>query len=537
MRTMYKFLFFLVAMLFCSIIMANNIQVSNIRLAGTNASDDYIMVTFDLSWENSWRTSSEHNNWDAAWIFVKYRVGTGGWQHAWLNNTGHYAGIGTSAVIVAGLLTPANPFNTDTNPGLGVFIYRSDDGTGTFSITGAQIRWNYGANSIADDATVDVHVFAIEMVYVPEGAFTVGSSGIENGSFTNGSWSSGATHALSISSESTLTIEQSSGNLWGTSSSGNNTIGGVGTLSADFPKGFAAFYCMKYEISQGQYRDFLNFLTRAQQQIRFASTTVGNYIHSGASQTTPLNRGGVRLVSDPGSPDSRVYACDLNRSNPLNLSEVNQSDDGEWIACNWLNWSDGAAFADWAGLRPMTELEFEKASRGTIAPVANEFAWGSTSITAANNITNSGANNEITNTTGANIAYLNQPNVQGPMRVGVFATNTNTREQAGASYYGIMEMSGNLLERIVTVGHATGRNFAGAHGNGSLSTSGNANITGWPGLVSGEVTGANGSGFRGGNWSWTADTWDVRTSDRRISSFADNSRTALRGFRAVRSAQ
>ena len=31
---------------------------------------------------------------------------------------------------------------------------------------------------------------------------------------------------------------------------------------------------------------------------------------------------------------------------------------------NWISWDDGLAFADWAGLRPMTELEFTKAARG-----------------------------------------------------------------------------------------------------------------------------------------------------------------------------
>jgi hypothetical protein len=68
-----------------------------------------------------------------------------------------------------------------------VFLSTADaDGTGTFSITGAQLRWNYGANSVADDATVDVKVFAIEMVYVPQGSFYVGSGGTETGRFKDG---------------------------------------------------------------------------------------------------------------------------------------------------------------------------------------------------------------------------------------------------------------------------------------------------------------------------------------------------------------
>ena len=37
-------------------------------------------------------------------------------------------------------------------------------------------------------------------------------------------------------------------------------------------------------------------------------------------------------------------------------------------------------YLDWAGLRPMTELEYEKICRGPSAPVAGEYAWGSTTI-------------------------------------------------------------------------------------------------------------------------------------------------------------
>lgn len=41
------------------------------------------------------------------------------------------------------------------------------------------------------------------------------------------------------------------------------------TLPAAFPKGFNAFYCMKYEITQGQYADFLNKLSLTQATARY----------------------------------------------------------------------------------------------------------------------------------------------------------------------------------------------------------------------------------------------------------------------------
>jgi hypothetical protein len=488
-----KFVFTLfITMAFLPVLLANNISISNLSLTGKNTTDHYTMVQFDISWENSWRKSTAESNWDAAWVFVKYRVAGGAWQHAWLNEDGHTAPAGST--LTPGLLTPDAAFNATTNPGLGAFIYRDANGTGTFSKTGVQLRWNYGANGVADGDLVEFKLFAIEMVYVPQGEFKVGSGGTESGSFTNGSWTGGATIPLSISSEITLTIGPSAGNLWGTSGSGSNTIGGTGTLGVAFPKGYGAFYCMKYEISQQQYVDFLNTITSTQAANRYSSGSTGYRYGISAS-------GGVYSTSNP------------------------------YVACNFLSWMDGAAYTDWAGLRPMTELEFEKACRGTATPVANEYAWGNTTAIAANNITNGGASNETTNTTDANAVFHNHPIDQaGPMRTGVFATGSTSRAQAGSTYFGIMEMTGNLWERTVTLGSPTGRAFTGVHGNGTLSTAGNADISTWPGYVTTEVTGATGSGFRGG--SFLDDYMNI--SNRQLGSFDYSARFNNDGFRAVR---
>ena len=493
----------LALLLFAGSVAANNINVSNIRVTGQNTTAgennpaNYTLVQFDLSWENSWRTSSAPNNWDAAWVFVKYRVGSGDWQHAWLNNTGHSSGTGTSATIDAGLLTPGTAFHATTNPALGVFIYRSADGTGNFSITGAQLRWNYGANGVADNATVDVKVFAIEMVYVPAGNFYVGSGGTETSAFY---MYPTTTNPYQITGEGAITVGTTDGNLYYPSS----TYGGdqSGPIPANFPKGYAAFYCQKYEISQQQYVDFLNTLTSAQASTRYPNATTNRHAITVS--------GGVYSTTNP------------------------------YVACNFLSWMDGAAYSDWAGLRPMTELEFEKACRGLETPVANEYAWGTATVAGNaytlenDNATNEGIASNYSTSTG-NASYdITDGSIDGPLRVGIFAANADNqgRITAGASYYGIMELSGNLWERAVTVGNATGRDFTGLHGNGALSTNGHANETAWPGLTSGEVTGATGSGFRGGSWNFNATYMPV--SDRLSAAVAHSSRNRAYGFRAVR---
>ncbi|HLP82289.1 MAG TPA: SUMF1/EgtB/PvdO family nonheme iron enzyme [Nitrosomonas sp.] len=485
---------------------ANNITVTNVSITGQNTGSHYSLIKFDISWENSWRTSTGSSNWDAAWVFVKYRLngGDGIWRQAWLDNSGNVPATGSTIAI--GLLSPASAYNATTNPGLGAFIFRNADGTGTNTFANTQLKWNYGANGVADGASIDIQVFAIEMVYVPQGSFFVGSSGTETGSFTDGSWVAGATIPLSISSENALTIGTAAGNLWGTSSAGSSTIGSAGTLDAAFPKGFNAFYCMKYEITQQQYVDFLNNLEQVQ-------ATARKYNIPATPQRYDISGGAV------GS-----YVT----GNP-------------YVAINWLSWADLTAYLDWSGLRPMTELEFEKACRGTLPPIANEYAWGTTDLAnSVQTLGTPGAATEIIATnysvTLGNATYkASNTSILGPLRVGIFAgTPGNTgRVTAGASYYGIMELSGNVLERSVSVGNATGRAFTGTHGDGAISGAGDADVATWPG------TNAIGACFRGGSYGATLTNTQMRISDRQFGTLTEASRDTFadgRGGRGVRSA-
>lgn len=474
-------------------VQANNVTVSNVTLTGQNTASDFTLVQFDISWENSWRVSAGPNNWDAVWVFVKYRVGSGDWQHAWLEAAAHTAPAGST--IDDGLEDPTIAFNATTNPSLGVFIYRDADGSGTLNLTGVQLRWNYGENGVADDDGVDIKVFAIEMVNIPQASFYVGSGGTESGSFTDGSWTSGATIPLQITTEAALTIGTSAGNLWGTSSSGDNTIGGAGTLAAEFPKGFDAIYVMKYELSQQGYVDFLNTIDGTQGTARYPG------------QST--NRHGIAVSGG-------VYST----SSP-------------YVACNFISWADLAAYLDWSALRPMTELEFEKIARGTLTAEPDEYAWGTTTlVTNAYTLSNSGAIDEgiATNySAGGNASYdTSDGSIDGPLRNGIFAANgSNTgRETSGASFYGVMELSGNLKERYVSVGRANGRLFTGIHGDGTIDAAGDADVTNWP------ATTGDGIGERGGDWFEASSR--LRISDRIDAALTTSARLSYYGGRGAR---
>jgi hypothetical protein len=476
MRIFPIFLFFFS----CLSLKANNIQVSNLSLQDENRLDGYVTVKFDLTWENSWRLSTGASNWDAAWVFVKFRVGNGEWKHAKLHNDGYSTGSGTPAAMTIGLLNDDTAFDAVTNPCVGAFVFRSEASSGTFTNTGIKLRWNYGANDIGDGVSIDVKVFAIEMVYVAQGAFTVGGGGGTNGFST--------THINTSNTESSP-YPTTDGYF------GGYPLGQTAPYISAWPNGFDASYCMKYEISQQQFVDFLNTLTQLQ-----ANNLIAGVIVGGRCNISGLS---------PGS-----YVTTL-----------------PFVACP-LYWTSGLAYADWACLRPMTELEFEKYCRGTQSAVNSEYAWGTTGIAnEAYSLSNTGSSDEAilgnyAVTTGNACYSSTNSSINGPMRVGIFAANnSNTgRITSGSSYWGIMELSGNLRESCITIGDASGRAFTGVHGDGTLEVNGFGNVSQWP--YSSDLSGTI---CRGG--SFNDPVFRLQVADRYS---ADNHISGYTGFRAVR---
>ena len=531
----------------------NMIQVANIRrteAAVAGQSD----LRFDLIWGHTWRAkwtepaetsvagkTMPMENWSAAWVFAKYRIPgqeTNGYFHATLSPDRTQHKVPDAVTLDVGLTA---------GKGMGVFLYRAKAGHGPLDLKDVRLCWLHGADGVTNPAAVDLKVFALEMVYVPRGEFVVGSGGTEKGSFTDGAWTDGATIPFLVDANwsgpaaegsNARRIGGAPGRLWGTSEFGKKTIGPEGAIVNSYPTGYEPFYCMRYEVTRGQFTAFLNTMSSP----GFAATSAGDAAHGRATYTA-AGRYGLMGVW-PKLKADRPYQ-----------------------ACNLLSWWDGALFAAWAGLRPMTELEYEKACRGPRKPVTDEFAWGTAGIAHDEyEIQNEGQADERVigfSTAGTNAAGRAVGNVLAAfgnaqydltlsrdcraqtrngvnalpgnsMRAGIFATPDSDRAAAGASYWGILELSGNLRDLVVTVGSASGRVFEGSHGAGTPEIPAD-----WPQISGQEM--AAGTGYRGGFFGDLAAP--LRVSDRSRAVFkrpdatlSPESRSEANGWRGVRSA-
>lgn len=482
---------------------ANGVVLINGEVVNQDTNQDFAFIQFDASWKNSW---NDGVNKDALWVFAKYSVDEGEtWNHATLalsgtNPNGFSSGTGTGIDMVV------------PNDLKGVFIQRSYSGVGDVSTTGIQIVWDYGIDGLSDQdvyGKLILKLFGIEMVYVPSGSFYAGDGASSAYSFKQGSSDA---DPWFINSDNAINVDNSASNGFYYVSSGyagEDATGSSFTISSGFPKGYSSFYVMKYEVSEAEWVSFFNTLTTTQKTNR--DITGAN----GKNTDAAFKRNTVSWTAGDATTDRGDRAC------------------------GYLSWMDGAAFADWAGLRPVTELEYEKSARGTQSVVSGEYAWGSTSLTSGTSISGSEDGSETISTSGANAIYNNitfsgGDGGSGPVRTGIFAKSTTGRTQSGSGYFGSMELSGNLSERVVTVGNAAGRLFTGTHGDGEITSNGFADNSDWPGYDGTQVTAADGSGIRGGSWSDSSSKLQI--SDRQEAAQNLSSRQSRFGFRAARTA-
>ena len=462
---------------------SNALQLTNMSVdqaAGT--------VTFDVEWRNSWRVSTVPFNWDAAWVFVKFRQcgssPTTQWTHGQVNTSVGAHSFGNLEPVLA----DGSGVGIDPAPeNLGVMLRRST--VGVFPNAGATTITLALSNLPGTGTDIDIKVFGVEMVFIPQESFALGGDGGGRQEWR------GPTGTTNISSENAVTLQD-----------GSQTY----NVPASYPKGFDAYHIMKYEISQGQYAAFMNTINATAQSAHYQGTN--NRRHA---------------LTNTGAPPNSFVSNREDRAN------------------NYMGWRDISAYLDWAALRPMSELEYEKAGRGQGAVVVNEAAWGSTVLNNAQTISSTSPPEDgteiIISPSNANVAYSNVSysggdGGRGPLRVGIFAQPTDsTREATGASYYGVMELSGNIYETVIPVSDNAMGVFQDVWGDGVLTSGGDHDVADWPGAGAFN-TASDGNrwiGYRGGSYQSNDDR--IRLADRyRVYWDPDRVDNRERGGRGVR---
>ncbi|MBP9853991.1 MAG: SUMF1/EgtB/PvdO family nonheme iron enzyme [Candidatus Omnitrophica bacterium] len=499
---------------------ANNLTISNVSLADRNPSDKTLIAQFDIRWDHAWKTKINH---DAVWLTFRL----------------HSPSVTPTDKKLCQITDSGlNPIHSSTGTATNIEIYVPEDQKGAFvrlnhyaveptvDSESVQVELDYDACGFTANDSVFLTVSALEMVYIPQGEFYAGdymasTAALHAGSSDDNPWYIADEESISISNPTSNGYRYASAGL-----PGEDVTGTTFNIPGQFPKGYNGFYMMKYEITEGQWVEFINSLPSSGAR---ANHDLTDNNHKNTDTVVARN-----TISCSGTP----LSCSTQRPQR---------------ALGYLSWMDLAAFLDWSALRPMTELEFEKSARGPVLPKEGEFAWGATGIVSPGALTagdENGSEESLTAEANANVGNVTLTGgdtpygpdfVTGPLRSGIFASEATDRESSGASYYGVMELSGNLRERIVTVGNAAGRSFAGSHGDGVLSTAsgyeGNADQSDWPGIdaqINYGVTGAAGSGFRGGSFTDVLPGSPLTISNREEAAKADINAYNNSGGRGVR---
>jgi len=184
-------------------------------------------------------------------------------------------------------------------------------------------------------------------------------------------------------------------------------------------EGMPSFYLAKYEVSQGQYADYLNLLSA----------------DAGQERWTKKHENGYTIFYNPQAEYGKRFSA----------SEPER-------ACNFISFEDAKAYAQWAGLRLPTEKEWKTAARGPaeIGGAENRrlYPWGDVNPGGSAGVYEAGEH------LGHHKYYANFGNLEKgrkPLCVGFYGLGDIVRSiaQTGFSSFGIPDLAGNVSEWVM----------------------------------------------------------------------------------------
>lgn len=487
-------------------VFASHLKIDKALVSEVNIERKAAVIQCDVSWDNAWKNDV---NSDGVWVFAKFLSPEGTWRRVTLKSASG------SQYTYADCAPNRFSRGDDPNAGMlvpdekkGFFLFRLK-GSGSVAAKNVRFAWDYVKDGLTPEQVMKapVRVFGYEMVYIPKDKHYVGDpkgpDGPDNALYTYPNKG-----AYLIGSEEPILVDKQDGALFCDQDNPRSRDDTPFTIPKSFPKGFRPFWIMKYELTSQQFCDFLNTLTRKQQQSMVEADISGdeikNYYVKTNSEEEHLRNAVVCAKKGNGTAEPmKFYTYAPAR------------------AVNFMSWANIAAVGDWSGLRPITELEYEKACRGPGEALLNELAWGVPMDDVANigrvetfdGADGSGYEKKVPQKGVVNACFgggiapfdvgkkekPDNPGFEGPVSGEVFENlrveGVPERINDGASYYGVRNLSGNVWERCVTIGHELGRAFDAKHGDGELDADGYSNAANWPGK-----DGA-GAGNRGGVWS------------------------------------
>ena len=110
------------------------VRIENVSVEMPLTNGQPARIVFDIAWDTSFR---DDLNRDAVWVFAKFRVAGQAWRHARMATASSAHSIGANNGVLATL--------EPSSDGLGLFLYRAEDGFTSIDWDQVSLSWDLSA--------------------------------------------------------------------------------------------------------------------------------------------------------------------------------------------------------------------------------------------------------------------------------------------------------------------------------------------------------------------------------------------------------